>query len=84
MPNPGQVQLAVDSSGAPIVLLEDGNGAYELRKLDRTDGSTFWSVGLPNADNDTRIAVGPDDYVWVTAAGYGAMGGQLWVGRVSP
>lgn len=84
--NPGQVQLAVDSTGAPIVLLEDGNGngAYELRKLDRTDGSTVWSVGLPNADNDSRIAVGPDDYVWVTSGGYGAMGGQLWVGRVSP
>ncbi len=84
--NPGQVQLAVDSTGAPIVLLEDGNGngAYELRKLDRTDGSTVWSVGLPNADNDTQIAVGPDDYIWVTAGGYGPMGGQLWVGRVSP
>jgi len=84
--DPGQVQLAVDSTGAPIVLLEDGNGngAYELRKLDRTDGSTLWSVGLPNANNDTRIAVGPDDYIWVSSAGYGPMGGQLWVGRVSP
>ncbi|MGH1342518.1 MAG: hypothetical protein ACRBN8_13240 [Nannocystales bacterium] len=84
--NPGQVQIAVDSTGAPIVLLEDGNGngAYELRKLDRTDGSTVWSVGLPNANNDTRIAVAPDDYIWVTSAGYGAMGPQLWVGRVSP
>lgn len=86
LPTPGQVQLAVDSTGAPIVLLEDGNGngAYELRKLDRTDGSTVWSVGLPNADNSTRIAVAPDDYIWVTAGGYGPMGGQLWVGRVSP
>lgn len=86
LPDPGQVKLAYDSTGAPLVLLEDGNGngAFELRKLDRTDGSTVWSVGLPNANSNTRIAVGPDDYIWVTAAGYGPTGGQLWVGRVSP
>ena len=86
LPNPGDVQIAVDSSGAPLILLEDGNGngAYELRKLDRDNGDALWSVGLPQAGNDTRISVGPDDYTWVTAGGYGPMGAQLWVGRVTP
>jgi len=84
--NPGNPDIAMDSTGAPIIVLEDGNnnGAYELRKLDPVDGSTVWSVGLPNATYYSRISVAPDDYIWVTSAGYGPMGGQLAVTRVTP
>jgi hypothetical protein len=86
LPNPGNIRMAIDSTGAPVLLLEDGNGngAYELRKLDPADGSTVWSVGLPEAGYDSRLSIAPDDYIWVTAGGYGNEGGQLWVGRVSP
>lgn len=84
--NPGNPDIAMDSTGAPIILMEDGNnnGAYELRKLDPADGSVVWSVGLPNASYYSRISVAPDDYIWVTSAGYGGMGGQLAVTRVTP
>lgn len=86
LPDPGNIRLAIDSTGAPLVLLEDGNGngAYELRKLDPSDGSTVWSAAMPEAGYESRIAIAPDDYIWVSAAGYGPQGGQLWVGRVSP
>lgn len=85
LPEPGIIRLAVDSTGAPVVLLDgNGEGAYELRKLDPSDGSTVWSVAMPEGGYGSQISIAPDDYIWVTAAGYGPEGGQLWVGRVSP
>lgn len=86
LPNPGNVQIAVDNAGIPLVLLEDGNGneSYELRKLDIASGAELWAVPLPDVDFNGRLSVDEHDYAWVTAASFGAEGSQLWVGRVSP
>lgn len=84
--DPGDIRFAIDGSGAPVVLAQDslGKGIYQLRKLDPADGSMVWSVDVPQVSYDARIAVAPDDYIWISAGGYGPEGGQLWVGRVSP
>ena len=83
---PGNLQMAFDSAGDVLLLHEDGNGngSYELRKLDPDDASERWSLPMPNLTYHTRISVAPDDYIWVASVGYGGEGGQLWVGRVSP
>ncbi|MBL4688703.1 MAG: hypothetical protein JKY37_29210 [Nannocystaceae bacterium] len=84
--DPRDTRIAFDAAGDIIVVHEDGNGngSFSVRKLRGDDGTERWSTPLPEVDDDPKIGIAEDDYIWVAAAGCGANGGEFWVGRFAP
>ncbi len=81
LPTESDVEIAIDSTGAVVVAyreLTTGNGV--MRKWTADGATELWNIEAPMIGYGTRMAIGPDDSIWIATATFGTFG----LSKISP
>ena len=81
VPSSSDVLIGVDSTGAVVMGYVDAvtNGSV-LRKWTANGATELWSIEVESAGYGARLAIAPDDSIWIASAS----GNGFGVARISP